>query len=119
MMTEESANHFARHWVEAWNSHDLERIMSHYADNVELVSPVAKLLLDEPTGAVRGKAALRSYFQKALQAYPDLRFDLRDVMWGMKSVVLLYANQKGTLTGEFMQFDADGKVDKVVANYGG
>lgn len=28
---------FAHEWIAAWNAHDLERILAHYADDVELV----------------------------------------------------------------------------------
>jgi hypothetical protein len=35
----------------------------------------------------------------------------------LSSIVLYYENQRGTRTGEFMEFDADGKVVRVVANY--
>jgi hypothetical protein len=104
-------------WVHAWNSHDLDDIMSHYVDDVTLVSPSAAALLGDPSGEVRGKAALRAYFQKGLDAYPNLRFKLLDTMWGVKSVVLYYVNQKGTNTAEFMELDSEGKVVRVVANY--
>ena len=30
---------FAKEWVEAWNSHELERVLSHYDDAVTLISP--------------------------------------------------------------------------------
>jgi hypothetical protein len=40
-------------------------------------------------------------------------------MCGLHSVVLYYANQRGTMTGEFMEIDAAGKISKVVANYSG
>lgn len=40
-------------------------------------------------------------------------------MWGLSSIVLYYVNQKSTKTGEFMEFDFDGKVIRVVANYSG
>jgi hypothetical protein len=115
----ETAHGIARATIDAFNSHDLERILEHYADDVVLVSPVAAERLGDPTGTVRGKAALRAYFSKALEAYPDLHFDLKDVMWGLHSVVLYYANQRGTMTGEFMEIDAAGKISKVVANYSG
>jgi predicted ester cyclase len=68
---------------------------------------------------VAGREALRSYFQRGLEAYPNLAFELVDVMWGLTSVVLCYVNQKGTKSGEFMEFDDSGKVIRVVANYGG
>ena len=51
--------------------------------------------------------------------FPNLRFELLDVMWGLSSVVLYYLNQKRTKTGEFMEVGIDGKVVRVVANYNG
>jgi predicted ester cyclase len=68
---------------------------------------------------VAGKEAVRSYFARGLEAYPNLTFELLDVMCGVSSVVLYYVNQKGTRTGEFMEFDANQKVFRVVANYTG
>jgi ketosteroid isomerase-like protein len=118
MLTETAAKQFAQHWVEAWNSHDLDQIMSHYTEDVMIVSPIAKQLLNLPNGEVRGKDALRSYFKRALEAYPDLRFELKDVLWGITSVVLYYVNHKGRHTGEFMELDGHGKVVRMVANYG-
>jgi len=118
MPTELEAKSFAREWIEAWNSHDLDAILSHYAENVVLTSPVAAKLLNDPSGTVEGPTALRSYFQRGLAAYPNLHFELLDVMQGLSSIVLCYTNQKGTKTAEFMEFGKDGKIARVVANYG-
>ncbi|HEY8084546.1 MAG TPA: nuclear transport factor 2 family protein [Methylophilaceae bacterium] len=118
MLTETTAKQFAQHWVQAWNSLDLDEIISHYTDDVVITSPVAKALLGLPNGEVKGKDALHSYFKRALEAHPDLRFELKDVMWGISSVVLYYVNHKGTHVGEFMELDASGKVVRMVANYG-
>jgi len=107
----------ANHWISAWNAHDLDLIMSHYEDAVELTSPVAAQLSGTPDGRVAGKSALRAYFQRGLEAYPELRFHLEDVLWGVNSVVLYYLNQKGTRTAEFMELSANAKVARVVANY--
>jgi len=119
MLTQDKANSFAKHWIESWNSHDLDAIMSHYSDDIVLTSPVAAKLLGDPAGTVKGKVALRAYFQKGLEFYPQLRFDLVDVMWGISSVVLYYTNQNSTKSGEFMEVGKDGKITRVVANYGG
>ena len=118
-MTREEAQSLAEHWVAAWNAHDLEAILTHYDDAVELTSPVAAQLLGIPGGRVIGKENLRAYFQKGLEAYPELNFQLEDVLWGLSSVVLYYKNQKGTRTAEFMEVSSAGKVVRVVANYGG
>src|SRR6202171_1888184 len=93
--------------------------MTHYDDGIDLTSPVAAHLLGEAGGRVVGKANLRAYFQRGLEAYPELRFHLEDVLWGLNSVVLYYTNQKGSRTGEFMELSANGKVARVVANYSG
>src|SRR5215207_2739078 len=113
MLTKEQAHQFAQAWVAAWNTHDLDQIMSHYEEEVELISPVAAQLLNQSDGKVIGKANLRAYFQKGLSAYPALHFDLKDVLWGVGSVVLYYANQRGTHTGEFMEISPQGKVSRI------
>jgi ketosteroid isomerase-like protein len=116
-MTKDEAWNLANHWVAAWNSHDLDQIMTHYDDAIELTSPVAAQLLGLSDGKVAGKANLRAYFQRGLEAYPDLHFHLDDVLWGVSSVLLYYTNQKGRRTGEFMELSAAEKVVRVVANY--
>lgn len=116
-MTAEDAQSFANDWVAAWNAHDLEAILGHYEDDVELISPAAAHLLGKSDGRVAGKAALRAYFERGLAAYPELRFELEDVLCGIHSVVLYYINQKGTHTGEFMELSTAGKVARVVAHY--
>jgi predicted ester cyclase len=116
-MTKDEAWKLANEWVTAWNAHDLDAILSHYEEAVELTSPVAAKLLGTPDGKVAGKQNLRAYFQRGLEAYPDLHFHLEDVLWGLNSVVLYYANQKATRTAEFMELAPTGKVTRVVANY--
>lgn len=116
-VTKELAWELAEEWVAAWNAHDLERIVAHYEDSVELTSPVAARLLGVADGKVVGKENLRAYFQRGLRAYPQLQFKLEDVLWGLNSVVLYYTNQNGNRTAEFMELSAAGKVAKVVAHY--
>jgi predicted ester cyclase len=116
-MNRDEAWAFANHWIDAWNAHNLELILSHYGESVELTSPVAAQLLGNPEGRVSGKANLRAYFQRGLQAYPDLHFQLEKVFWGINSVVLCYANQKGIPVAEFMELSQGGRVTRVVANY--
>jgi ketosteroid isomerase-like protein len=116
-VTNDEAWNLANDWVAAWNAHDLDAILSHYEEAVELTSPVAARLLGVADGKVAGKAALRAYFARGLAAYPELRFSLEQVFSGIQSVVLVYANQAGSRTAEFMELSAAGKVARVVANY--
>lgn len=117
MSSELNAKQFAANWIAAWNSHNLDSILSHYSPDVVLTSPAAAKILNDSSGTVRGKEALQNYFKLGLEAYPNLRFDLQEVMQGLSSVVLCYLNQKGTKTAEFMELDENGKVARVVANY--
>ena len=116
-MTELEAHQFAEEWISAWNSHDLDAILSHYETGVVLTSPVAARILNDPSGVVEGKDKLREYFRRGLEMFPQLKFELFDVMYGLHSVVLCYRNQRGTRTAEFMDFGDGGKVIRVVANY--
>ena len=45
---------FAEGWVKAWNAHDLDRILSHFADNVVFTSPVVAQFQHESGGVIRG-----------------------------------------------------------------
>src|SRR6185312_6204073 len=117
MLTDKEVQEFAKQWVESWNSHNLDEIMSHYAADVILVSPVAARILNDPSGTVSGREAVLGYFRRGLEAYPNLKFELIDVMWGLSSLVLYYVNQNGTKTGEFMEMGPGTKVIRVVANY--
>jgi hypothetical protein len=94
MLSKTEALQFAHGWVRAWNSHDLDAVMSHYAPEVVLTSPTAANLLGDPSGTVAGKEAVRSYFARGLEAFPNLTFELLDVMWGVSSVVLYYVESE-------------------------
>lgn len=102
-------------WVEAWNAHDLERILSHYAEDVVLISPIAQARLGE--ARVEGKAALRAYFAKGLAARPDLAFTLRRVFEGVGSLVVDYVAADGRPAAELMVLNEQGQVREVRAHY--
>jgi hypothetical protein len=111
------ARAFAEEWIRAWNSHDLELILTHYEEDVELRSPVAVKLL-QGDGRVRGKAALREYFELGLKAYPHLRFELVQTLWGIETIVISYVNNvRGSKTAEVMLMSEAGKIRGVWANY--
>jgi ketosteroid isomerase-like protein len=116
-LTRAGAEGLAREWVEAFNAHDLERILSHYAESVQLTSRLVTRVLGDPEGTVRGKAALRQYFATALAATPHLRFELLEVFVGVRSVaVYLRSNVRG-LQLEVMELDADERIARVLVHH--
>jgi SnoaL-like domain len=116
-MTEAEAQRFALEWVDSWNSHDLERILSHYSEDVEVSSPLIETVLGPGRMVVRGKKALRGYWGPALERYPDLHFVLFRAYAGSNSVVLHYRSVQGLIGAECMEFNGDGAVCRVLAHY--
>ena len=108
---------FAEDWVEAWNSHDVDRILAHYEDDVILVSPRALLVLGVEDGTVRGKRALGDYMRAGLRKVPDLTFTLKRVFSGVNSLVVEFATSDGRHGAEFMDFGKSGHVSRVVVHY--
>ncbi len=118
-MTEQQARSFADNWIKAWNSHDLDAIVEHYANDVEFTSPFIARLLNDPSGTVRGTEALRAYFQRGLETFPDLHFELRAVLSGVSSLTLLYRSVHNLLAAEVLEFNEHGQVTRVLAHYAG
>lgn len=61
MLDQNFADLFADDWVDAWNAHDLDRILSHYIDDFEMTSPVIIKVAGETSGRLRGKENIRAY----------------------------------------------------------
>lgn len=101
------AEEFADSWVRAWNAHDLEQVLRHFSEEVVFTSPVATQLLDGSDGVIRGKAALREYWQEGLRRIPGLHFEVSGVYVGVGVMVINYRNQKGGLVNEVLIFDGD------------
>lgn len=117
MPAEEEARHFAARWLDAWNRHDLDAIMHHYADEIEFSSQFVVELLGKADGTITGKEALRDYFAKGLAAYPDLVFHLHKVLAGVGSVTIYYESVNHLIAAEVMEFDDQGLIKRVLAHY--
>ena len=99
---------FARDWQAGWNSHDLNRILSHYSENIVFRSHKAMQLVG--AGELHGKGPLRAYWQRALAKQPDLSFTIRDVFHGHGMMVISYDNHRGVRAAETLRFGPDGLV---------
>jgi hypothetical protein len=116
-LTPEAAGKLAEEWIASWNSHDLDRILSHYDEAVEFRSPFVTRLLGDPSGAIRGKKNLKDYFARGLSSFPDLHFDLLQVLTGAGSVTLLYRGVRGLTVAEVMEMGESGRVVRASAHY--
>ena len=111
------AERFATEWIEAWNAHYLDRVLSHYANDFEMSSPYIVSLAGEASGTLIGKSAVGAYWRKALSLFPDLHFDLVSVLAGVSSITLIYKGARGRLVAEVFHFDAEKKVSRASAHY--
>jgi hypothetical protein len=108
---------FAQAWIEAWNAHDLEAVLAHYAEAIVFVSPNSTRFTGDPSGRVVGKAALRDYWSRALQV-PGLHFTLRAAYAGPDGVAIRYfSSRTGAEAVEVVRFDDQGLVRDSAAFY--
>jgi len=63
------ADDFVHDWVEAWNTHDLVRVLSHYTDDFEMSSPFIAQFTGESSGVIAGKDTIAAYWRTALQSF--------------------------------------------------
>jgi steroid delta-isomerase-like uncharacterized protein len=71
-------------------------------------------VLHDPTGDLRGREAFKTYNERYLAAFPDLQYDVQDLI-AEDDKVVFRARMRGTHEGEFMgveptgeRFDAEG-----------
>ena len=106
---------FAQAWIAAWNTRDLDAILSHYSADIVFLSPYAERVIG--TGRVVGIEALRAYWRRGLEANPDLLFELDTVLAGFEALTILYRNHRRQQVAETVEFDGAGTVVRSFACY--
>ncbi|MBK9733006.1 MAG: nuclear transport factor 2 family protein [Chitinophagaceae bacterium] len=87
----------AQQWFNAFNSHDLEMLLSLYAEDAEHYSPKLKIREPATNGLIKGKQALHDWWQGAFERLPTLRYE----------VVQLTANEQRVFMEYIRQVDAE------------
>ena len=113
MLTVEKASQFAAEWIEAWNSHDLSRILEHYSDDIVFSSPLLASVGGVAGGSIKGREALGTYFSAALSKFPTLRFELHGVFRGTDAVTIVYKSVNHLEAAETMVLNEDFHVKRV------
>jgi hypothetical protein len=113
-----SAQAFAEEWVDAFNRRDLQRILSNYTADVELISPIYQQFTEGRSDVVRGMDDLRAYFDAALRRFPELHFRLVDVARGSRGLCIRYHTNIGDRIGmECFELDEHGKAARIICHY--
>lgn len=117
-LSTEFAKTFAEEWVSSWNSHDIEKILSHYAEDFVIETPMAAKRLPETCGLVKGKEAVREYWKIGLQKNPELEFEILDVLTGISGLTIYYMNKStNNKAVEVMIFNNQQKVKQAIVHY--
>lgn len=83
----------ANKWFAAFNEHDLEKLLSLYDENAAHYSPKLKVRQPETNGYVKGKAALRAWWQDAFDRLPTLHYEVTSLTANDERVFMEYTRQ--------------------------
>jgi len=116
MMARHFAFKFSEEWIAAWNSHNLDEILSHYTDDFVFESPFALQRVPSSKGILKGKEAIRAYWKMGLEAIPDLFFEVNGVFVGISGLTIYYINRATQRkAAEVFFFNEQGKVNRSYA----
>jgi hypothetical protein len=76
MSTLSQLSSIAHQWFDAFNTHDLEALLSLYHNDAQHYSPKLKVRLPETNGLIKGKSALREWWKDAFNRLPTLHYEL-------------------------------------------
>jgi ketosteroid isomerase-like protein len=120
-MTHDEARARGAEWARAWNARDIDAVLAHFADDVTFMSPVAADVVGTPE--LRGKEALRAYWERALARIGHLHFTVERVLWDdeAQELVVFYLaelDERRMRACERMKLDDEGRVVFAEALYG-
>ena len=108
-MSAQTNKHIAIKWFEAFNEHDLEKLLSLYDDNAQHYSPKLKIRMPETQGLIKGKQALREWWQDAFDRLPSLQYEVIKLTADEDQVFMEYIRrvdgEDDLSVGEVLQID--------------
>lgn len=100
-------------WFEAFNAHDLEQLLSLYDEQALHFSPKLKIRKPETEGLIKGKNALRVWWQDAFDRLPTLYYKVTSLTANSDRVFMEYIrqveNEEEMLVAEVLDI-RDGKI---------
>lgn len=103
LMPSEQNKQIALRWFGAFNTHNLDALLALYHNDAQHYSPKLKLRHPKTKGLIKGKEALREWWQDAFNRLPSLRYEM-----------LALTADKGQVFMEYLRH-VDGEEDLRVA----
>jgi len=97
--TEQNKAVVSRFVEEVWENGNVDAIDALFTEDS---------ILHDPTEDVRGPEAFKTYNERYLAAFPDLQYEIRDMI-AEDDKVVFRARMRGTHEGEFMGFEPTGE----------
>ena len=108
-MSAQNNKQIALKWFEAFNEHDLEKLVALYDDNAQHFSPKLKVRLPETLGLIKGKQALRDWWKDAFDRLPSLQYEVIKLTTDDEQVFMEYTRHvegdDDLSVGEVLQID--------------
>ncbi len=99
----------AKKWFAAFNAHNLEALLSLYDENAIHFSPKLKVNYPETEGLIKGKNALRIWWQESFQKLPTLKYEPEQIICEGENVFMRYkrsvADQPEMIVGETLRIE--------------
>ena len=92
MITKQNES-IAMRWFDAFNVHDLEKLLALYDDEAAHYSPKLKSRLPETNGLIHGKQALRDWWRDAFGRLPELHYKVTSLTANDSRVFMEYIRQ--------------------------
>jgi len=96
-MTPEKLQSIAFKWFDAFNTHNLDQLLSLYDDDAEHFSPKLKIKKPETNGLVKGQKALHDWWKDAFEQLPSLHYKVTSLTANSDRVFMEYVR---TVEGE-------------------
>ena len=80
----------ALNWINAFNEHDLEKLLSLYSEDAVHFSPKLKIRQPETNGWIKGKPALRAWWADAFSRLPSLHYELQNLIINDEQILMEY-----------------------------
>jgi hypothetical protein len=97
----------AGHWFDAFNEHNLEKLIALYSDNARHYSPKLKIKNPETKGLIIGKRALEAWWRDCLERLPTLNYKPQNFIANDSSVFMEYIRsvegEEDLLVGEVLE----------------
>lgn len=77
-------------WINAFNEHDLEKLLGLYSEDAVHFSPKLKVKHPETNGRIAGKPLLRSWWADAFSRIPSLQYQLENLIINDSQVLMEY-----------------------------